>query len=249
VVPLFPLSALMSFAPVAMTLGVLGILYGAVLAFAQTDLKRLVAYTSISHMGFVLLGIFAWNQLALQGVVLILIAHGVGTGAMFIMAGSIAERLETRDMGKMGGLWSRFPRMGGFTLFLALALLGLPGMSSFVGEFLVLLGAFPGYPVYVILASIGFVLSVIYALWMVQRTFFGPQEQKAPGHDLLPHETAMMLAAAAVIIWLGIYPQPVINTANAALRGLQQITARRIAPAGPMTGMPPGGPASNGGTP
>jgi len=141
VVPLFP-GAAADFAPVAMTLAVAGILYGAILALGQTDLKRLVAYTSVSHLGFVLLGVFAWNTLALQGALLQMVAHGISTGALFVVAGLLQERMHTRDIDRMGGLWSVAPRLGGVALFFALASLGLPGLGDFAAEFLVLLGAF-----------------------------------------------------------------------------------------------------------
>ena len=137
-VPLFP-AASATFAPVAMTLGVIGILYGAMLAFAQDDMKRLVAYTSISHLGFVLLGIYAGNALALQGAIVQMLAHGLSTGALFILVGALQERLHTRDMRQLGGLWSTAPRIGAIGLFFAIASLGLPGLGNFVGEFLVLL--------------------------------------------------------------------------------------------------------------
>ena len=136
-VPLFP-AASASFAPVAMTLGVIGILYGAMLAFAQDDMKRLVAYTSVSHLGFVLLGIYAGTTLALQGAVIQMLAHGLSTGALFILVGALQERLHTRDMRQIGGLWSSAPRIGAIGLFFAIASLGLPGLGNFVGEFLVL---------------------------------------------------------------------------------------------------------------
>ena len=140
-VPLFP-AASSTFAPVAMTLGVIGILYGAMLAFAQDDMKRLVAYTSISHLGFVLLGIYAGNALALQGAIVQMLAHGLSTGALFILVGALQERLHTRDMLQLGGLWSTAPRIGAIGLFFAIASLGLPGLGNFVGEFLVLLGTY-----------------------------------------------------------------------------------------------------------
>jgi len=133
--PLFP-HASAEFAPIAMWLGVIGIIYAALMAFAQTDIKRLVAYTSISHMGFVLIGIYAGTTQALQGVVIQMIAHGISAGAMFILCGEIYERLHTRDLRKMGGLWARFPYLPPIALFFAMASLGLPGMGNFVGEFL-----------------------------------------------------------------------------------------------------------------
>src|ERR1035437_6242842 len=129
IVPLFP-SASVTFAPIGMLLGVIGILYGAKLAFAQTDLKRLVAYTSVSHMGFVILGVFSFNELAYQGVVMQMIAHGISTGALFILVGQLYERIHTRDINKMGGLWEKIPMMGAFGLIFSLSSLGLPGLGD-----------------------------------------------------------------------------------------------------------------------
>ena len=125
-VPLFPQAAF-DFRTIAMVLAVIGIIYGAVMAYAQRDLKRLVAYTSVSHMGFVLLGVFAWNTLALQGAILEIVCHAFSTGALFLLVGSLQERIHTRDMAKMGGLWTVAPRMGGTALFFALASLGPAG--------------------------------------------------------------------------------------------------------------------------
>jgi len=221
-IPLFPQAAL-AFAPVAMTLAVIGILYGAVLAFAQTDLKRLVAYTSISHMGFVLLGIFAWNDYALAGVVVLIIAHGISTGSLFIMVGVIRERIHSRCLDDMGGMWECMPRMGGVGLFFALAALGLPGLGTFVGEILVLIGVFAAHPLYAIFASIGFILATIYALWMMQRVFFGAPVACPVTTDLTPREIVMLTAAIAVMLWLGLYPQPVLN---ATYQGLHLLKAQ-----------------------
>ena len=140
VLPLFPEQAA-SFAPIAWALGITGILYGAGLAFIQTDLKRLIAYSSISHMGFVLVGIFSGSTLGLQGALILMLAHGISTGALFIVAGNLRERLLTRDLTKMGGLWKEVPTLGGIALFFTMASLGLPGLGNFVGEFLVLLAS------------------------------------------------------------------------------------------------------------
>ncbi len=214
--PLFP-EISRAFAPIALTLAVLGILYGAVLAFAQTDLKRLVAYTSISHMGFVLLGIFSFNTMAWLGVTIILLAHGLSTGALFIFVGILNDRVKTRDITRMGGLWARAPILGGLTLFFALAALGLPGLGTFVGELLVLQGTFLVQPLFAVLASLGFILSSIYALWMLQRVFFGPPAPHVEARDVKPHETAMLAAAIALTLWLGLYPQPMLDTARAGV--------------------------------
>jgi NADH-quinone oxidoreductase subunit M len=223
-VPLFP-EASSRFAPIAMVLGVLGILYGAILAFGQTDLKRLVAYTSISHMGFVLLGVFAGNQLALHGVVVVMISHGISTGALFILVGSLYDRIKTRDMARMGGLWSTVPRMGGATMIFALASLGLPGLGNFVGEFLVLLGVYQVSVPLTILASLGLIVSAVYALWMMQRVFFGENTAGWQVPDLDLREGIIMAALIALIVWMGLFPRTVLNTARPALEVLQQTTA------------------------
>src|SRR5919197_813162 len=220
VLPLFPAAA-QAFARVAMGLGVLGILYGAILAFAQTDVKRLVAYTSVSHMGFVLLGVFAWNPWALQGAVLEMLCHGLSTGGLFILAGALQERLHTRDLGRMGGLWSVVPRLGGVGMVLAMASLGLPGLGNFVAEFLVLVGAFQVSPVLAIVATVGFVLAAIYALRLVQRIFHGPNTAGWRLTDLTLRDMAIMTLLIASLVWLGLFPQPVLNTADPVLRSLQ----------------------------
>lgn len=222
-VPLFPKAA-HDFSPVAMGLAVVGILYGALLAFAQTDLKRLVAYTSVSHMGFVLLGIFAWNPLALQGALVIMVAHGISTGALFILVGALYERMHTRDLNRMGGLWSTMPRMGRVALVFALASLGLPSLGNFVGEFLVLLGTFQVNPAMAILATLGFIIASVYSLWMMQRIFGGPDVAGRELPDLDRREMAMMIAMIVVIFWLGFHPQPLLNTARHALDTLQRHT-------------------------
>jgi NADH-quinone oxidoreductase subunit M len=222
VLPLFPAAA-QAFAPVAMGLGVLGILYGALLAFAQTDVKRLVAYTSVSHMGFVLLGVFAWNPWALQGAVMEMLCHGLSTGGLFILAGAVQERLHPRDLGSMGGLWSTVPRLGGVGM--VLASLGLPGLGNFVAEFLVLLGAFQVSPVLTIVASLGLVLAAVYALRLIQRTFHGPNTSGWHLPDLTLRDMAIMAVLIASLVWLGLFPQPVLNTTDPVLRSLQPLAA------------------------
>jgi NADH-quinone oxidoreductase subunit M len=220
VVPLFP-DAAASFAPFAMTLGVIGILYGAVLAFAQDDFKRLVAYSSVSHMGFVLLGIFAWNALALQGAVMQMLAHGISTAALFMLAGVIQERLHTRDMRQMGGLWATAPRMGAVVMFFAIASLGLPGLANFIGEFLVLLGAYQVNITLAVLAVLGIITAAAYALILVQRSFQGQSRQGVAITDLCVREMAAMAAMIAFTVWLGLYPQWALNTVAPALQQMQ----------------------------
>lgn len=227
VVPLFPQASL-QFAPIAMTLGVIGILYGALLAFAQTDLKRLVAYSSVSHMGFVLLGVFAWNRLALQGTLIQLLAHGLSTSALFMIAGAIQARTQTRDMARLGGLWARAPRLGAIGLFFAIAALGLPGLANFVGEFLVLFGSFQGHAVLTTIAALGLVAAAIYALIFVQKVLHG---EPAPGlrmADLHTPETAALLALAIGVVSLGLYPQPILTTARPAIAYLQTASGANL---------------------
>jgi NADH-quinone oxidoreductase subunit M len=220
VLPLFPEAAL-SVTPVVMIIAVIGIIYGAVLAFAQTDLKRLVAYTSVSHMGFVLLGIFAWNVTAMQGAVMQILAHGVSTGALFIIVGMIQERIHTRDMDRMGGLWSTAPRLSGVGMVFGLASLGLPGFGNFVAEFLVLLGTYRVNIAITVFAATGLVFAAIYSLWMVQRAFHGEKHEEWTMPDLSIRETGVMAAMIIVIFWLGLYPRPALNTISPLLSALQ----------------------------
>ena len=220
VVPLFP-HASHEFTPVALVLATIGIIYGAVMAFSQTDLKRLVAYTSVSHLGFVLLGIFSWNSLALQGAIMTMICHGLSTGALFILVGGLQERLHTRDLDQMGGLWAVVPRLSGAALFFSLGSLGLPGLGDFVGEFLVLLGSYKVSIAITVVASIGVLSSTFYGLRLVQRAFQGPSTHARQLPDLNPREGFMMAAMIVGLLWLGVYPQPVFNTSRQALDNLQ----------------------------
>ncbi len=223
--PLFP-NASADFAPVAMWLGVIGILYGAFMCFSQNDIKRLVAYSSISHMGFVMIGIYAGTELALQGVVIQMIAHGISAGALFILCGEIYERLHTREMSKMGGLWARFRLLPPIALFFVVAALGLPGLGNFVGEFLILLGSFEVATLITCIAATGLVLGAVYSLILVQRAFHGAPKEGAPQlKDLSKRELSMMVVLMLVMLGLGLYPQPVLDTSAASMRGVQTIYA------------------------
>ena len=213
-IPLFP-DASTSLALAAMTIGVIGIIYGAILSFAQSDFKRMVAYTSVSHMGFVLLGIYAGTRIALQGAIIEILAHGISTGALFLIVGMIQERTHTRDFRKLGGLWETMPKLGGFTMFFAVAALGLPGMGNFVGEFMILIGTFQVNVTLAVIASFGFVFSVIYALRLVQLSVLGPNENDRRLPGLSAREVAILGSLAVLILWLGLYPQPIFNTARA----------------------------------
>ncbi|MCJ8322117.1 MAG: NADH-quinone oxidoreductase subunit M [Colwellia sp.] len=203
VIFLFP-QASQEFAPVAALLGVISILYGAKMAFAQHDLKRLIAYSSISHMGFVMLALFSFNAIAYQGAIITLIAHGLSSAALFSMAGMIYARLHTRDLNEMGGLWNSAPRMGGFALVFAAAAFGLPGLANFVGEFLSLVGAYQVFPVMVIFAALGLIGSAIYGMLLFQQCFQGPKTSDII--DLSPRELVITSSLFLLLVVFGLFP-------------------------------------------
>jgi NADH-quinone oxidoreductase subunit M len=196
----------------AMLFAVIGIVYGALLAFAQTDLKRLIAYTSVSHMGFVLLGIFAFREMAMQGVVMQMLTHGISTGALFVLAGMLKERLHTRDINQMGGLWTSMPAMGGVAILFTMASLGLPVLGNFVAEFLILMSAFSVNSTLTVIASLGLVFSALYSLRMMQKVFLGQPTTAGPLKDFSARELIVMAALSISIVALGLYPQPVMDT-------------------------------------
>jgi NADH-quinone oxidoreductase subunit M len=225
VLPLFP-GPSRELAPLLMTVGVIGIIYGAVLAVGQTDLKRLVAYTSVSHMGFVLLGIFAGNQIALEGAVVQMISHGISTGALFILAGLLQERLHTREIAQMGGLWETMPVLSGAGLVFAMASLGLPGLGDFVGEFLVLLGTYRVSVPLAIVATLGLVIATLYGLRFAQNAFQGPNQHQWKLPDMRPREWTALGLMMLCLVWIGLYPQPLLRTVRPGLASATQ----RIAP-------------------
>jgi NADH-quinone oxidoreductase subunit M len=207
-----------------MTIGVISILYGAVLAVAQTDLKRLVAYTSVSHMGFVLLGVFAGNEIALQGAVVQMISHGISTGALFILVGLLQERLHTREIAEMGGLWETMPALSGAGLVFAMASLGLPGLGDFVGEFLVLLGAYRANVSLTVLATLGLLAATLYGLKLGQSAFQGPNPHHWNLPDMRFREWVILGTMMVCLLWIGLYPQPVLNAVRPSLAAAQQST-------------------------
>jgi NADH-quinone oxidoreductase subunit M len=204
----------------AMLFGVIGIVYGAMLAFAQTDLKRLIAYTSVSHMGFVLLGIFSFREIALQGVVMQMLTHGISTGALFVMAGMLKERLHTRDIGQMGGLWTSMPVMGGMFMLFTMASLGLPMLGNFIAEFLILLGTFSANVTFTVFASLGLVLSALYSLRMMQKVFLGQTSATIQLKDFSVREWLIMAVMSISIVALGLHPQPVMDIVKIVVQQL-----------------------------
>jgi NADH-quinone oxidoreductase subunit M len=222
VLPLFP-DASRELAPWAAWLGVAGVLYGAMSAFGQTDLKKLVAYSSVSHMGFVLLGVYAWNEIAFQGVAMQMVCHGVTTGALFILVGLLYERIHTRDIAQMGGLWSVAPRFGAVVIFFTMASVGLPGLGNFIGEFLTLLGSYQTFPLITAVGALGLILGAAYSLRLIRLSLHGPNTQNWSIADLTPRESGILAALGAAIIWLGVHPQPVLDATAATLQRISTI--------------------------
>jgi len=212
-IPLFPEAAVKA-APWMALLAVIGIIYGAAVSYAQGDVKKLVAYSSVSHLGFVMLGLFALNPQGIQGGILQMINHGLSTGALFIIVGMIYERRHTRDMDDFGGLWKIMPVYGALTLIVTLSSMGLPGLNGFVGEFTILLGAFGskaiGSPWYAGLAAIGVILAAVYMLYMFQKMFLGPADnpKNLELKDLNWREIVTLVPLLVFIFWIGLYPKP-----------------------------------------
>ena len=217
---LFP-DVVRDLAPLFLTLGVIGIVYGAAVATMQSDLKRLVAYSSVAHMGFIVLGIFALNSQGLQGGIIQMINHGISTGALFILVGWIYDRRHTREIALLGGLQKSAPIMAGVFTLVMLSSIGLPGLNGFVGEFLVLLGAFSSARWWAVIAVTGVILAALYLLWAYQRVFHGPADgDNASMPDLRPAELLGIMPLLALIVFLGIYPKPVLERIEPAVDAL-----------------------------
>jgi NADH-quinone oxidoreductase subunit M len=216
---LFP-EASQYFRTFVMVLAVIGIVYGAAVALIQTDVKRLVAYSSVSHLGFVVLGTFAFTLQGMSGGVLQMVNHGLSTGALFLLVGMLYDRTHTRDLGRMGGLAQTMPALAGVFLFVALSSVGLPGLNGFVGEFLVLLGTFIVSKPFAVAAVVAVVLAAIYLLWPYQRMMHGPLVNEE--HRLLPdlsgREYAILVPILAVILLLGVFPKPFLEKIDPAAR-------------------------------
>ncbi len=222
-VPLFP-AASMEFAPIAMTLAAVSILYCAKVAFAQDDIKRLIAYTSVSHMGFVTLGVYAWNEQALQGAVMTMLAHGLSAAALFMLAGGLQHRIHTRHMPDMGGFWAKVPRMTIVAMFFSVAALGMPGLGNFIGEFLALLGAFQANVWLTVVSAFGLVFASVYSLWVLQKIFQGEYSNSNfdDNHlsDLSRREMVYFAAMMIGLVWMGMYPQSFLELSAGTLINL-----------------------------
>jgi NADH-quinone oxidoreductase subunit M len=218
--PLFP-EASRFFAPAVLTLAVVGIIYGAVLALAQDDLKKLIAYSSISHLGFVVAGIFSFDPRGEAGAVLQMIGHGLITGALFLCVGMIYERTHQRSIPLLGGLAHRLPVYATLLAFFALASLGLPGLAGFVGEFLILIGVFAASPAFAVGVAVGIVLGAAYLLWMLQRVIFGTLPEKYAGlADLSSLELLALAPLVTLTVWIGVGPRPFLEVIESAIPAL-----------------------------
>jgi NADH-quinone oxidoreductase subunit M len=215
--PLFPYASF-TFTPLFSTLAVIGIVYGALVAMVQTDIKKLVAYSSVSHLGFVVLGIFSMTEEGIQGGIVQMINHGLSTGMLFLMVGMIYDRRHTREIAEFGGLSKRIPVFAAFFMIATLSSVGLPGLNGFVGEFLILLGsfksAFLGTPLYTIAAASGVIFAAVYMLWMYQRVMFGKLTNPANQSllDLSKREIAVLVPIVLFIVWIGVHPMTVLKT-------------------------------------
>jgi NADH-quinone oxidoreductase subunit M len=234
---LFPAGA-KYFTPLVIALAVVGILYGAIVAIGQQDMKRLIAYTSVSHFGFIALGIFAMTSQGVAGATLYMVNHGFATGALFILAGFLITRRGSSRIADFGGVQKVAPVLAGLFLISGLAGLSLPGLSTFVSEFLVLIGTFSRYKLPAILATAGIILAAIYILWMYQRTMGGPvREQVAGMKDLRPRELLAVAPLIVLIIGVGVYPKPVLDIINPAVRvTMAQVHMTNPVPAHPAAG-------------
>lgn len=235
-VPLFPDVAMHpTVRTVMLVLAVIGIVYGALVALVQPDFKKLVAYSSVSHLGFVMLGIFAMTVESMQGALMVTISHGISTGALFLLIGMIYERRHTRMVEDFGGIAKVMPVFAFFLTVVALSSIGVPGTNGFIGEFLVLIGSFRTQPFYAVIAATSVILAAAYLLWAVQRIIYNPltkpENMALKGMDLNWREIGLLTPLLVAILWLGVYPKPVLGrTEAAAERLVRSVDAARVNP-------------------
>jgi NADH-quinone oxidoreductase subunit M len=239
--PLFPEAAM---SPVVRTiiigLAVIGIIYGALVAMVQPDFKKLVAYSSVSHLGFVMLGIAALTLESVQGALMVMINHGISTGALFFLIGMIYERRHSRMIDAYGGIARVVPMFAAMLTLVSLSSIGLPGTNGFIGEFLVLLGSFKTQPIWTVIATTGVIFAAAYLLWAIQRILFQPMTDPANARltDLNGRELIVMAALVIPILWIGIYPKPILERMErSAAAFITLVSDPRSAPA---VGMRPG---------
>ncbi|MGB6410758.1 MAG: NADH-quinone oxidoreductase subunit M [Candidatus Deferrimicrobiaceae bacterium] len=238
-IPLFPVAAV-DLAPLMATLAVIGILYGAFVAMVQKDIKKLVAYSSVAHLGFVMLGLFAFNVQGIEGGILQMVNHGISTGALFLLVGIIYERRHTRLISEYGGLSKVIPLYAACFMIITLSSIGLPGLNGFVGEFLILVGAFQTMKALTVVATSGVIFAAVYMLWMFQRVMFGQvtNEKNRRLPDMNAREVAYILPLIVLVFWIGVYPQTFLRKMDASVTAfVARIEAKRQAA---LSDSPPG---------
>src|SRR3990172_1103561 len=220
-IPLFPVAAV-DLTPLIATLAVIGILYGALVAMVQKDIKKLVAYSSVAHLGFVMLGLFAFNIQGIEGGILQMVNHGISTGALFLLVGILYERRHTRLISEYGGLSKVLPLYAACFMIITLSSIGLPGMNGFVGEFLIMVGAFQPMRALTVVAASGVIFAAVYMLWMFQRVMFGTitNEKNRRLPDMNAREVAFMLPLLVFVFWIGVYPQTFLRKMDASVTAL-----------------------------
>ncbi len=231
-VPLFPGAAMNdTVRTIVLTLAVIGIVYGALVSLVQPDFKKLVAYSSVSHLGFVMLGIFALTVQSVQGALMVMINHGLSTGALFFLIGMIYERRHTRLIEDYGGIARVVPMFSALLVFVTLTSIGVPGTNGFIGEFLVLLGSFRTYPVMSLIATTVVIIAAAYLLWAIQRIIFNPLDKPVNEHipDLNRRELLVMVPLVAAMLWLGVYPAPVLRRMQPAAEQFVRTVQERSA--------------------
>ena len=207
-----------------MTLALIGIVYGGLVAMVQPDFKKLIAYSSVAHLGFVMLGIWALTLQSVQGALLVMINHGISTGALFFLAGMLYERRHSRLIDAFGGIAKVVPLLAAALTIVSLSAIGLPATNGFVGEFLVLLGAFPTYPRAALVAATGVIVAAMYLLPALQRVIYNPLDkpENEQLRDLSPREIAVLVPLLACIVWIGVYPAPILRRMEPAAKNLVQ---------------------------
>jgi NADH-quinone oxidoreductase subunit M len=244
---LFP-QAVVDLAPVFLTLGVIGIIYGALVATVQRDLKRLVAYSSVAHLGFIVLGTFGLTTIGLQGGVLQMVNHGLSTGALFLLVGMLYERRHTRQIADLGGIQKVAPIFAGVFTLVMLSSIGLPGLNGFVGEFLILLGSFVSRRWWAVVATAGVILAALYLLWAYQRVFHGrPNDENARFPEMTWRERAVMAPLVVFIVALGVYPKPVLDRIEPSVDALVEHVQDHTDYREPAVATAEGGHAEHGG--
>ena len=221
VLPFFP-NATAKYAPLLIALSVIGVIYGALVAWVQPDMKKLVAYSSVSHLGFCVLGIFAMNQASIEGSILQMVNHGLSTGALFLLVGVIYERRHTRLLADYGGIAHTMPVYATVFVIAMLSSVGLPGLNGFIGEFLILAGTFQAHPWYAAIAATGVILAAIYLLWLVQRVFFGPltNEENRNVPDIAWNELAAVVPLIVLMVWIGVHPNTFLKKMTPSVQQL-----------------------------